>query len=61
VVGVLAQGDRRIVRYPLVDDDPVVLSVVVQGTTDFENGEFVRKLLTVLESRVQWARAVLTQ
>jgi len=30
-----------------------------QGTTDFENGEFVRKPSNVLTSRVEWARHVI--
>jgi MrcB-like, N-terminal domain/Protein NO VEIN, C-terminal len=32
-----------------------------QGTTDFQNGEFVRKRVDVLERRVAWAREVVEE
>jgi len=42
------------------DGSAVYLSLN-QGTTDFENGEFVRKPLNVLTGRVEWARNVVTE
>jgi len=42
------------------DGSAVYLSLM-QGTTDFENGEFVRKPLRVLASRVTWARTVVSE
>lgn len=42
------------------DGSAVYLSLN-QGTTDFENGEFVRKPLNVLASRVKWARHVVAE
>jgi hypothetical protein len=40
------------------DGGAVYLSLI-QGTTDFRDGEFVRKPLDVLASRVKWARNIL--
>lgn len=40
-------------------DGSAVFLSLNQGTTDFENGEFVRKPHVELESRVVWARAAL--
>jgi hypothetical protein len=51
--------DGFYVVYLFARDGSAVYLSLNQGTTDFENGEFVRKELKVLESRVARARAVL--
>jgi hypothetical protein len=53
--------DGFYVVYLWAFDGTAVYLSLNQGTTDFENGEFVRKRLDVLESRVAWAQNVVAE
>lgn len=48
------------VVYLFAFDGSAVYLSLNQGTTDFVNGEFVRKELAVLQSRVAWARSTVS-
>lgn len=51
--------DGFYVVYLWAFDGSAVYLSLNQGTTDFENGQFVRKPIHVLESRVAWAQDLL--